>query len=57
MNFLFEFFTDLAKAGYLPAMFEHAFMVRGMMAALIVGPVLGAMGTVVVTRKLWEMPL
>ncbi len=52
MNVLFEFFTDLAKAGYLPAMFEHAFMVRGMMAALIVGPVLGAMGTVVVTRKL-----
>ena len=52
MNFLLEFFTDLAKAGYLPAMFEHAFMVRGMMAALIVGPVLGGMGTVVVTRKL-----
>ena len=52
MNALFEFFTDLAKAGYLPAMFEHAFMVRGMMAALIVGPVLGGMGTVVVTRKL-----
>jgi zinc transport system permease protein len=52
MNALLEFFTDLAKAGYLPAMFEHAFMVRGMMAALIVGPVLGGMGTVVVTRKL-----
>ena len=52
MNALLEFFTDLAKAGYLPGMFEHAFMVRGMMAALIVGPVLGGMGTVVVTRKL-----
>ena len=52
MNALFEWFIDLARAGYLPDMFEHAFMVRGMMAALIVGPVLGAMGTVVVTRKL-----
>ncbi len=52
MNALFEFFTDLAKAGYLPSMFEHAFMVRGMIAAMIIGPVLGGMGTVVVTRKL-----
>ena len=52
MNALFDFFTNLAKEGYLPAMFEHTFMVRGMLAALIVGPVLGGMGTVVVTRKL-----
>lgn len=52
MNVLFDFFTELAKAGYLPDMFEHAFMVRGMVAALIVGPVLGGLGTVVVTRKL-----
>jgi zinc transport system permease protein len=52
MNAFFEFFTDMAKAGYLPSMFEHTFMVRGMIAAMIIGPVLGGMGTVVVTRKL-----
>jgi zinc transport system permease protein len=49
---LFEFATELAKAGYLPGMFEHAFMVRGFLAALIVGPILGGLGTIVVTRKL-----
>ena len=52
MNSLFEFATELAKAGYLPGMFEHAFMVRGFLAALIVGPILGGLGTIVVTRKL-----
>lgn len=52
MTSALEFITELSKAGHLPAMFEHAFMVRGMLAALIVGPVLGGMGTIVVTRKL-----
>lgn len=52
MTPVFEFIMNLEKAGYLPAMFEHAFMVRGFLAALIIGPILGGIGTIVVTRKL-----
>ena len=49
---MYELISSWAKAGYLPGIFEHTFMIRGMLAAMIIGPVLGAMGTVVVTKKL-----
>ena len=52
MEWFYGLIADLARAGTLPAMFEHSFMVRGLLAALMLGPVLGGMGTVVVTRNL-----
>ena len=52
MQALYDAIADLARSGFLPGMFEHSFMIRGMLAALLIGPVLGAMGTVVVTKKL-----
>ncbi len=52
MEALYEVISGWAKAGHIPAIFEHTFMIRGMLAAMIIGPVLGAMGTVVVTKKM-----
>jgi len=52
MEGFYQAISQLAKSGALPAMFEHSFMIRGMLAALIIGPVLGGMGTVVVGKKL-----
>jgi zinc transport system permease protein len=52
METIYALFKNLAVAGYLPDGFEHAFMVRGMIAALILGPLLGGIGTLVVSRKL-----
>lgn len=52
MEYIYNLFKEWANAGYLPSIFEHAFMVRGLLAALIIGPLLGAVGTVVVTKKL-----
>ncbi|MCB9477123.1 MAG: metal ABC transporter permease [Deltaproteobacteria bacterium] len=52
MTSLYDAIAELARGGYLPGMFEHAFMIRGLIAALIIGPVLGGMGTLVVTKKL-----
>lgn len=52
MDSLYELFRHWAQQGYLPDTFEHAFMVRGLIAGLILGPLLGGMGTMVVTRKL-----
>lgn len=39
-------------AGFLPAIFEYAFVVNAVLCALIIGPVLGAVGTMVVTKRL-----
>jgi zinc transport system permease protein len=52
MEYIYEVISGWAVAGYLPAIFEHTFMIRGLLAALIIGPLLGAMGTVVVTKKM-----
>ncbi len=35
MEFIYQYIIDLAKSGYLPEIFEHAFMVRGMLAACL----------------------
>ena len=47
-----EYVTTLARDGYLPAPLEHAFMVRGLFAAMIVGPLLGLVGSLVVPKRL-----
>jgi zinc transport system permease protein len=52
METLYALFKQLALQGYLPAGFEHAFLVRGAIAALLLGPLLGGIGTLVVSRKL-----
>ena len=52
MEYIYDFFKNWANAGYLPIIFEHTFMIRGLLAAIIIGPLLGAIGTVVVTKKL-----
>ncbi len=52
MEIIYEVISGWAKSGYLPGIFEHTFMIRGMLAAMIIGPVLGGMGTVVVTKKM-----
>jgi zinc transport system permease protein len=52
MEWIYEWIGGMAQNGYLPDIFEHAFMIRGMIAALLIGPALGGMGTVVVTKKL-----
>lgn len=49
---IYELIIPLAQAGYLPEIFEHTFMIRGMLAALLIGPILGGVGTVVVAKKL-----
>ena len=52
MEFIYIWFTQLTELGILPEIFSHAFMVRGFLASLLIGPLLGGMGTVVVAKKL-----
>lgn len=52
MGDFYELVAGWSRAGLVPGMFEHAFIVRGVVAALVVGPLLGGMGTLVVTKQL-----
>lgn len=52
LDALYELIGGWATQGYLPSIFEHTFMIRGMLAAILIGPLLGGVGTVVVTKKL-----
>ncbi len=45
-------FAAWAQAGVLPAFFAHGFMVRGALAALLIGPLLGAVGPLVTVHGL-----
>lgn len=42
----------MAEAGWLPGSFQYEFMVRGVLAALLLGPLLGALSHVVVMKRL-----
>ncbi|MBI2571090.1 MAG: metal ABC transporter permease [Candidatus Schekmanbacteria bacterium] len=44
--------TSLASSGWLPETFAYAFMVRAMIACLILAPLLGVLSPLVVTRGL-----
>jgi zinc transport system permease protein len=40
-----------AEAGYLPATLSYGFVVNALMAGLVIGPVLGGLGTLVVIKR------
>lgn len=52
MDAFYDLLRNAARQGLLPGMFEHAFMSRAMIAATIIAPVLGGMGTLAVARRL-----
>ena len=41
-----------AQAGWLSESFSYAFMVNALVAALLVGPLLGGLGTLVIAKRL-----
>jgi len=52
MDTLRELVFGLQQAGYLPEMFRYGFLTNALVAALIVGPLLGALGPLVVVKRL-----
>lgn len=52
MDTLYEWGRGLAEAGLLPEAFRFPYMVRGLLAALIVAPLLGGLSHLVVTKRL-----
>jgi zinc transport system permease protein len=49
---LYEWAAALVRAGILPEDFQYPFLVRGMLAVLVVAPLLGGLSHIVVTRRL-----
>jgi zinc transport system permease protein len=52
MSALYERLAALAQAGVIPASFGYPFVVRGIVAVLLLGPLLGGMSHLVVARRL-----
>ncbi|WP_156300023.1 metal ABC transporter permease [Streptobacillus canis] len=46
------FFAELANSGALPEFFAYGFVVNALIAALLIGPILGGIGTMVVIKKM-----
>jgi len=43
---------EMAKAGLIPDFFQYAFVINALLCALIAGPLLGGVGTMVVSKRL-----
>ena len=52
MDRFYEWLAALARSGRLPAAFEYPFLVRGLLAVLVIAPLLGGMSHLVVARRL-----
>lgn len=46
------FFASLVDSGYLPEFFRYAFVINSIVATLLIGPILGGIGTMVVVKKM-----
>lgn len=52
MDSIREFLINLATQGVLPFPFKYGFVINALICGLFVGPILGAMGTMVVSKKM-----
>lgn len=48
----YEWVAELARSGSLPADFQYPFMVRGVLAVLVLAPLLGGLSHLVVARRM-----
>ena len=47
-----SFLMNLAEKGDIPSSFKYGFVINAMICALLIGPILGGIGTMVVTKKM-----
>ncbi|WP_064615590.1 metal ABC transporter permease [Streptobacillus moniliformis] len=52
MEFLRNFLAELANSGLLPDFFAYGFVINSIIAAILIGPMLGGIGTMVVIKKM-----
>lgn len=52
LDSIHQLFATLAAQGWLPEMFSYSFLVNAFLASLMIGPLLGVLGTLVVVKRL-----
>lgn len=52
LDIIRNFFMHLAEIGALPEYFKYAFVINSLLSALFIGPILGGLGTMVVTKRM-----
>ena len=52
MNKVYDFFAYWVEQGILPQMFEYEFLINALLASMMIGPLLGLLGTLVVVKRL-----
>lgn len=52
MDSLYQLFASLVEQGLLPKMFSYEFLINALLASLMIGPLLGLLGTLVVVKRL-----
>lgn len=52
LDIIRNFFMHLANIGALPEYFKYAFVINSLLSALFIGPILGGLGTMVVTKRM-----
>ena len=52
MDIIYQFFAHLVEQGLLPEMFEYEFLINALLASMMIGPLLGLLGTLVVVKRL-----
>ncbi|WP_194435618.1 iron chelate uptake ABC transporter family permease subunit [Vibrio fluminensis] len=52
MRNIYSLFNDWVDLGYLPQMFSYEFLINALLASLMIGPLLGLLGTLVVVKRL-----
>ena len=52
MEFLRLYFVDLVNSGVLPEFFKDGFVINSIIAAFLIGPILGGIGTMVIIKKM-----
>ena len=51
-NWIRKSVQELAYAGELPLSFQYGFVINALLCALLIGPILGGVGTMVVTKRM-----
>jgi zinc transport system permease protein len=52
LDYIHQIFANLVDNNLLPEMFSYGFLINALIASLMIGPLLGALGTLVVVKRL-----
>ncbi len=52
LNLIREFIINMVNSGYLPNYMEYDFVINSLISTILIGPILGVFGTMVVSKKM-----